>query len=88
VYAPPVLLQPEPSDGKKVEATADCGSLDVAPTVKPPVAPRRKKIVVPVADAFVNDPKLRLGVVGALVSTLTTALGPLVAWFPTLSLIV
>ena len=71
-----------------MEATADCGSLDVEPIVKPPVAPRRKKIVVPVADAFVNEPKVRPGVVGALVSTLTTALEPLVASFPTLSLIV
>src|SRR5919201_5335598 len=45
LYAPAVFAQPEPSAGKPVEATPVSGSLEALVTVKPPVAPWRKKTV-------------------------------------------
>src|SRR6266540_3179951 len=79
--------QPEPSAGKLVEATPVSGSLLGAVTVKPPVWPWRKKTLVPVVEAFVNDPNERLGVAGAVVSTLAVA-ATAAESLPTLSLIV
>src|SRR6266511_1395021 len=58
-----------------------------AVTVKPPVWPWRKKTLVPVVEAFVNDPNERLGVAGAVVSTFAVA-ATAAESLPTLSLIV
>src|SRR6266511_5478495 len=87
LYAPPPFDQPEPSAGKLVEATPVSGSLLGAVTVKPPVWPWRKKTLVPVVEAFVNDPNERLGVAGAVVSTFAVA-ATAAESLPTLSLIV
>ncbi len=87
LYAPPVFVQPEPKDGKEVEAMAVSGSPELLETVKPPVAPWRKKTVLPEANAFVSEPNERLGVVGAVVSTFAVAVtAP--ETLPTLSAIV
>ena len=50
----------------------DSGSLEVAVTVKPPVLPCLKYTVPPVWYAFERALKPSVGVVGSLVSTLTT----------------
>ena len=47
----------------------DSVSLEVPVTVKPPATPWRMYTVVPVALAFVNDPKLSEGAEGAVTST-------------------
>src|SRR4051794_39099586 len=50
LYAPPVFVQPLPSDGKDVEAMPVSVSLELLETVNPPVEPWRKKTVVPLTD--------------------------------------
>src|SRR5207302_1055067 len=87
LYAPPVFVQPAPRVGNDVEAIVVSASLELPVTVKPPAAPWRKKTVVPVTEAFVNEPNERLGVVGAVVSTFAVAVTA-VETLPTSSLIV
>ncbi len=64
---PPVQPDPKPL-GKVRWSIPDSGSLAVPVTVKPPALPCRMYTVVPVTLAFVNEPKLRPGAAGAVVS--------------------
>ena len=69
----PPPVQFAPSAGKATCCTPEPPSAVVAVTVKPPVAPGRKKTVEPVALAFVNEPKERFGELGAVVSIRTSS---------------
>ena len=72
--APPPA-QPVPRPLAKVRwSIPDSVSLEVPVTVKPPAVPWRMYTVVPVALAFVNEPKVSPGAEGAVVS-LTVMLG-------------
>ena len=67
-------LPPSPQKlGNAWLATPESGSVASAVTVKPPEAPSRTNTVVPVADAFVNEPNESEGAVGGLVSSTVTA---------------
>ena len=67
-------LPPSPQKlGNAWLATPESGSVASAVTVKPPEAPSRTYTVVPVADAFVNEPNESEGAVGGLVSSTVTA---------------
>ena len=83
----PEMLQPEAAAGKVWLATPDCTSVDpFAVTWNWPLAALgRYQTTPPFSAAFVNEPYVSEGSLGALVSTFAVPLALDEPWLPTLS---
>ena len=86
-FPDPEMLQPEAAAGKVWLATPDCTSVDpFAVTWNWPLAALgRYQTTPPFSAAFVNEPYVSEGSLGALVSTFAVLLALDEPWLPTLS---